>query len=50
MLDVVMIRARSPDPLEFHRTDPTGDDCGFIFLRFAQEDVEKQCPKAWGEY
>ena len=38
-----MIRANNPDPLEFHRTAPFGDACGFIILRFTQFDVEKQC-------
>lgn len=50
MLDVVMIRASRPDPLEFHRNAPPGVVCGFIFLWFAQKDVEKQCPERRGEY
>ncbi len=50
MLDVVMIRVQTPILWNSTATPPRGVVCGFIFLWFAQEDVEKQCPEARGEY
>ncbi len=50
MLDVVMIRVQTSILWNSTATPLLGVVCGFIFLWFAQEGVEKQCPAHRGEY